>query len=91
MFRRVCPGEGCMKAKVRLRIDADLLRQARELTAEQGLSVDALVSDLLAGFVRDREAFQKARSRVLARLRQGIDLHWSRPSSRDSLYWQDLP
>ena len=79
-----------MKAKVRLRIDADLLRQARELAAGQGRSVDALVSDLLADFVRDRRAFQNARNRALARLRQGIDLHWSRPSSRDSLYRQDL-
>src|SRR4051812_916961 len=65
---------GCMKAKVTLRIEADLLRQARELAAAQGQSVSALLSDLLASAVRDRKAFHKARRRALARLRSGFDL-----------------
>ena len=55
-----------MKAKVTLRIETDLLREARVVAAEQGRSVGALLSDLLAGLVRERRAFQRARRRALA-------------------------
>jgi hypothetical protein len=75
-----------MKAKVTLRIEADLLRQAHELAAEEGRSVSALLSDLLASVVRDRTAFYKARRRALARLRRGFDLQWTPPADRDSVH-----
>ena len=68
-----------MKAKVTLRIAADLLREARVLAAEEGRSLGAVVCDLLAGLVRDRGAFHKARRRALKRLRHGFDLQWKRP------------
>jgi hypothetical protein len=38
-----------MKRKVTLRIDTDLLRDARILAAEEGRSVGAFLSDLVAG------------------------------------------
>ena len=75
-----------MKTKVTLRIDADLLREARVLAAEQGRSLDAVLSDLLAGLVRDRRAFHKARRRALERLRHGFDLRWKRPIDRHSVH-----
>ena len=77
---------GCMKAKVTLRIEADLLRQARELAAAEGRSVSALLSDLLASVVRDRKALHKARRRALARLRSGFDLQWTPLSDRRSVH-----
>ena len=75
-----------MKAKVTLRIDADLLREARVLAAEEGRSVGALLSGLLAGLVRDQKAFHRARCRALARLRHGLDLQWKPPSDRHSVH-----
>jgi hypothetical protein len=75
-----------MKTKVTLRIDADLLRQARVLAAEEGRSVNALLSDLLAGLVRDRNAFDRARRRALARLQRGFDLQWRPPNGRHSIH-----
>jgi hypothetical protein len=75
-----------MKAKLTLRIDADLLREARVLAAEEGRSVNALLSDLLAGLVGERRAFYKARRRALQRLRHGFDLQWKRPSDRHSIH-----
>jgi len=75
-----------MKAKVTLRIDADLLREVRVLAAEEGRSIDGLLCDLLAGLVRDRQAFHKARRRALERLRHGFDLEWKRPSDRSSVH-----
>jgi len=43
-----------MKTKLTLRIDADLLREARVVAAEEGRSVAALLSALLADLVCDR-------------------------------------
>ena len=67
-----------MKAQVTFIIDTDLLREARVLAAEEGRSLGAIVCDLLAGLVRDRQAFHKARRRALERLRHGFDLQWKR-------------
>jgi hypothetical protein len=36
--------------------------------------------------VRERKAFDRARRRALARLRHGLDLHWTPPKSRDELH-----
>ena len=63
-----------MKTNVTLKLDADLLREARVLAAEEGRSISALLTDRLEAIVRERKAFDKARRRALARLREGLDL-----------------
>lgn len=75
-----------MKTNVTLKLDADLLREARVVAAEEGRSLSALLSDRLEAAVRDRKAFDQARRRALARLRAGYDLRWTRPHSRDELH-----
>jgi len=75
-----------MKTNVTLRLDADLLREARVVAAEEGRSVSALLTDRLEAIVRERKAFEKARRRALARLREGIVLQWSPLKSRDELH-----
>lgn len=75
-----------MKANVTLKLDSDLLREARVIAAEEGRSVSALLSARLESMVRERKGFHKARRRALARLRQGLDLQWTRPRSRDELH-----
>lgn len=75
-----------MKAKLTLRIDADLLREARVLAAEEGRSVSALLCGLLAGLVRERRAFHKARRRALERLGHGVNLQWEPSSDRYSVH-----
>jgi hypothetical protein len=67
-----------MKTNVTLRLDADLLREVRVVAAEEGRSISALLTDRLEAIVREREAFDKARRRALARLREGLDLQWTR-------------
>lgn len=74
-----------MKTNVTLKLDSDLLREARVLAAEEGRSVSALLTDRLEELVRERKAFDRARRRALARLREGIDLRWT-PPSRDELH-----
>jgi hypothetical protein len=74
------------KANVTLTIDADLLREARILAAEEGTSVSGLLRDRLEELVRRHKAYDAARRRALARLRTGYDLRWTPPQSRDELH-----
>jgi len=75
-----------MKANITLKLDADVLREARILAAEEGLSVTALLAAKLDEIVRQRKGYDRARKRAIARLRKGLDLGWKRPRSRDELH-----
>ena len=75
-----------LKTNVTLKIDADLLREARVLAAEEGTSISALLASRLEQEVRKRKAYHQARRRALARLRKGFDLQWTPPRSRDELH-----
>jgi len=75
-----------MKTNITLKLDTDLLREARVVAAEEGRSISALLADRLEAIVRERKAFDRARRRALARLREGLDLRWARPKSRDELH-----
>jgi hypothetical protein len=74
------------KTNVTLKIEADLLKQARILAAEQGTSISALLAGRLEQEVRERKGYHQARRRALARLRTGFDLRWRPPRSRDELH-----
>ena len=75
-----------MKTNITLKLDATLLREIRVLAAEEGTSISALLADKLQQIVRERNAYDRAKKRALARLHEGFDLQWSRPSSRDELH-----
>jgi hypothetical protein len=75
-----------MKTNVTVKLDADLLREVRVIAAEEGTSISALLTNRLEAIIRDRKAFDKARRRALARLREGLDLQWTPPKSREELH-----
>jgi hypothetical protein len=75
-----------MKTKVTLKLDVNLLREARVLAAEEGRSISAFLAHRLEALVRERRAFDKARRRALARLREGLDLRWAPARSWDELH-----
>ena len=75
-----------MKTNVTLKLDADLLREARVVAAEEGRSISGLLTDRLEAIVRERKAFDKTRRRALARLRDGLSLQWTPPKSRGELH-----
>ncbi len=75
-----------MKTNITLKIEADLLRQARVLAAEEGTSISAMVATRLEEVVRERKGYQQARRRAVARLRKGFNLGWTPPRSRDELH-----
>ena len=75
-----------MKTNVTLKLDAELLKQARVLAAEQGSSISRMLADKLEELARERSGYDRARKRALSRLRVGMDLGWTRPNSRDQLH-----
>ena len=75
-----------MKNNITLKIDAELLREAKVMAAQEDTSISALVSRELENLVRRRKTYERARKRALARLRTGWNLEWIRPRSRDELH-----
>ena len=75
-----------MKTNITLKIETDLLREARVLAAKQGTSIGALLTSRLEQAVRERRGYEQARRRSLARLRRGFDLQWKPPASRQDLH-----
>jgi hypothetical protein len=78
--------ELAMKTNITLKLDADLLRETRVVAAEEGRSISGLLTDRLEAMVRERKAFDRARRRTLARLRNGMDLQWTPPRTRGELH-----
>jgi hypothetical protein len=75
-----------MKTNVTLKIEEDLLQEARVLAAEEGSSISALLAGRLEQAVRDRKGYDQARSSAVARLRAGFDLRWMPARSRGELH-----
>ena len=75
-----------MKTNITLKLDADLLREVRIMAAKEGTSISALLAARLEKMVRERKAYEGARRRALIRLKEGFDLRWTPPRSRDELH-----
>ena len=75
-----------MKTNITLKLDAELLREAKILAAENRTSISAMLAAQLEQVVRQRKTYDRARRRALTRLRDGMNLHWTPPRSRDELH-----
>jgi hypothetical protein len=75
-----------MKNNITLRIDADLIREAKVLAARRGTSVSAMLSKQLEEMVRDEKAYDVARKRALRGLEEGWDLGWTPVRDRQELH-----
>jgi hypothetical protein len=75
-----------MKTNITLKLDTDILREARILAAEEGVSISGLLATTLEEIVRRRKGYDRSRRRAVARLRKGFDLGWTPPRSRDELH-----
>ena len=75
-----------MKTNITLKLDANLLREARILAAEEGTSISSLLAARLEEIVQERKEYDRARRRALARLREGFVLNWKPSRSRDELH-----
>lgn len=63
-----------MKQNITLSMDADLLRGARVLAAEQDTSVSKLLARELERLIREDQTRQRARQQALAALERGFHL-----------------
>jgi hypothetical protein len=71
-----------MKSNVTLKIEENLLREARVLAAEEDSSLSALLSTRLEQAVRERKGYDEAHRSAVARLRSGFELDFTPPGSR---------
>ena len=75
-----------MKTNITLKLDAALLREMRVLAAEENTSISAMLAARLEQILSERKSYERSRRRALTRLRDGMDLGWTPPQSRDDLY-----
>jgi hypothetical protein len=75
-----------MKTKITVRINSDLLREAKVLAAENGMSVSQWLGSCLEDCLTRRKAYAQARKRALARLEKGMDLGWESAGSRSDIH-----
>lgn len=73
-------------ANITLRVDDDLVREAKILAARRGTSVSRLIAEELEQLVRSERKYEAARARALERLADATDLDWAPPSSRAELH-----
>jgi hypothetical protein len=74
------------KANITLKIEEDLLREARVLAAEEGSSISALLAARLEQAIRERKGYEQAHRSAMTRLRSGYDLRWTPSQSRGQLH-----
>lgn len=78
-----------MTRNITLSLDEDILREARVLAAQQGVSVSAFLRRELARLVEDQRGYGKAREVALRRLARGQSLGGRPLPSRDELHDRD--
>jgi hypothetical protein len=66
-----------LKTNITLSVDSSVLREAKILAAEEGTSISAMLAVRLEQMVRERKTYNRARKRAVARLRKGMNLHWT--------------
>jgi len=75
-----------MRTNITLRLDADLIREAKVLAAQQGTSVSRMLAEQLEELVRREKDYVAAKRRALSRLEKGLDLGWQPVGSRGELH-----
>jgi predicted transcriptional regulator len=74
------------KTNITLKLDADLLKAVKVLAALRGTSISALLTSKLEEEVKQNDEYEKAMKRSIAIMREGWNLGWKKPKSRDELH-----
>jgi hypothetical protein len=75
-----------MKTNITLRMDGQLIREAKILAARRGTSVSGMLAKQLEELVRRDKAYEEARKRAVRRIRKGFDLGWKAVRDRQELH-----
>jgi Family of unknown function (DUF6364) len=74
------------KTNITLKLDADLLKAVKVLAAQRGTSISALLTSKLEEEMKRNDEYEKAMNRSMVIMREGWNLGWQRPKSRDQLH-----
>jgi len=75
-----------MGRNITLSLDEEILREAKILAAEQGLSVSAFLRRELSRLVEDQRGYARARDAALRRLAHGTALGGGKLPAREELH-----
>ena len=75
-----------MKSNITLKVDSDLVREAKVLAARRGTSVSRLLAEHLEDLIRSDKAYEVSKRRALQRLERGFDLGWTPAEDRSELH-----
>jgi hypothetical protein len=75
-----------MKQNITLSIDAKLLKSARVIAAERGVSVSTLLAEELRDLVKQEAAYERAKSKAFALLARPFRLGGKRIKDRAALH-----
>ena len=75
-----------MKTNLTIKLEKELVREAKVLAAKRGTSVSRMMAEQLELLVRQDQSYATARRRALRRLEKGYELQWTKPASRDQLH-----
>jgi len=75
-----------MARNITLSVDEEILREARVLAAQEGLSVSAFLRKELSRLVESQRGFAKAREAALRRLSRGQSLGGGSLPTREELH-----
>ena len=67
-------GVGMSKLNVTLALPEELVKGARHMAVEEGISVSRLPGDCLVEMLREAQEYERAMGCAMARLRKGTDL-----------------
>ena len=74
------------KQNITLRLDRDLIRRARQLSARKSTSVSKLLGQELERLVREHEPCERAKRSALAALKKGFHMGGTITVTRDELH-----
>lgn len=71
---------------ITIKVESDLVRDAKVLAAKRGTSLSRLVAEQLRVMVQQDQVYAAAKTHALHNLQHGLDLEWEKPASREALH-----
>ncbi len=71
---------------ITIKVESDLVRDAKVLAAKRGTSLSRLVAEQLRTMVQQDQVYAAAKTHALHNLQHGLDLEWEKPASREALH-----
>ena len=71
---------------ITLKLDTELLRAVKVVAAKRGTSISAFAAESLADAVKRDDTYEESRKQAIALMKEGWNLGWKKPKSRDELH-----